>query len=102
MERGSKILHHTIWALNDAVNDKKALLYTGSRPLEMTLDPDAAMTAAALSVVKPQNFHKKLDFLSFENGRECDNPSFKRKWNATVATAYPDSVQRDIIKDKVL
>ena len=24
MERGSKILQHTIWTINDAVNDKKA------------------------------------------------------------------------------
>ena len=52
-------------------------------------------------MIKPQNFHKKLDFPSFESGRERDYPSFKRKWNATVATTYPDSVQRDIIQDKV-
>ena len=99
--RGFKILQHTIWTLNNAVNNKKALLYTRGRSLEMMQDPNTAMTAAASSMAKPQNFHKKLDFPSFKDGRECDYPSFKRKWNATVATAYPDSVQRDIIQDKI-
>ena len=61
MERGSKILQQAIWTFNDTVNDKKALLCARSRPLELTLNADAA----APSMARPQNFHKKLDFPSF-------------------------------------
>ena len=63
----------------------------------MTLDADAA----APRVARPQNFHKKLDFPSFADGWEQEYPSFKRKWNSTIATAYPYLVQRDIIHHKV-
>ena len=68
--------------------------------MEITLDHNTAMTAAS-SVMNPQNFHNKLDFPSFEGCQEQDYQSFKRKWNTTVATAYPDSVQKGIIQDKV-
>ena len=69
MERGYKILQQTIWTLN------YALLYIVSRPLEMKLD----IEAAALSMTRLQNFHKKLDFLSFVYSQEQDYPSFERK-----------------------
>ena len=99
METGFKNVQQKIWNMTNSVNDKKVLLFTTD-----TKHVDLSMVNAdtrSSSMIKPQNFHKKLDFPSFESGRERDYPSFKRKWNATVATTYPDSVQRDIIQDKV-
>ena len=100
MDSASRSLQHKIWAINDTVNNKKALLHAKMKSVDLVIDPDDT-SAAVPSVTKPQNFHKKLEFPSFESGKERDYPSFKRKWKATVATAYPDSVQRDIVQDKV-
>ena len=101
MDTSIKDLQLKIWNINDLVNNKKVLLSAEAKPADSLPASTDGVGAVTTSMMKPQNFHKKLEFPSFESGQERDYPSFKRKWKATVATAYPNSVQRDIIQDKV-
>ena len=100
METGLNNIKKRGWAVIDLVNEKKGKVVK-KVSVNGGHDRDNEESVDEKSNSKIQSFHKKLDFPSFTNGQERNYPSFKRKWKATVSTTYPDSVQKDIIQEKV-
>lgn len=98
MEVGLNNIKKRGWAVMDLVNEKKGRV---AKEVLLVGNDNNSDSEEKKSNSKPQNFHKKLEFPSFTDGQERNYPSFKRKWKATVSTSYPDSVQKDIIQEKV-
>ena len=69
METGFKNVQQKIWNMTNSVNDKKVLLFTtDTKPVDLSM---VNVDTRSSSMIKPQNFHKKLDFPSFESGGTC-------------------------------
>ena len=97
MKTGLEEVRKKVWSMGDLVNERKEAFI-----ISATIDTNvSSLPSIGGSARNPQSYHKKLDFPSFTSGQERDYPSFKRKWKATVTNSFPDSVQRDLIQERV-